>query len=107
MLWWRSKSFSPVFGSNRLRFCSYKLPASEKNLSENNSSKKYFLTKLARCEYLVMFKSHQFNILASSVSAFKFSVAKMPIIYTLISSSTESCCSFSCIAAFDSVLGKE
>ena len=55
-LLWRNKRFSPVFGSNRLSFCSYKLQASENNLSEyteDDGAERYFLAKLARCGYFV------------------------------------------------------
>ena len=50
----KNKSFSPVFGSNRFRFCSYKLPASENNLSEkteDGGAERYLLANLARCVY--------------------------------------------------------
>ena len=90
-LWWRNKSFSPVFGSNRLRFCSYKLPASENNLSEyteDDGAARYFLAKLARCGYFVLFKFHQFNTLSSSVTAFicieKALYSNLSLIYALV-----------------------
>ena len=76
-------NFLPVFRSNQLRFSLYKLPASENNLSEytkDDGAVKYFLVKLARCAYFVLFKFHKFKTLSSSVSAFKLSVAKQSFI---------------------------
>ena len=75
-LWW---SFLSVFGSNQLRYSSYKLTSSENKFSEypeDDRVAKYFLAKLARRGCSVLFKFHQFKILFSSVSVFKFSVAK-------------------------------
>ena len=84
-LWWRNKSFSPVFRSSRSPFSSLEFPASENNPSEytrDDCSTRYFLSKFARYRYFVLFKFHQFKTLSSSVSAFKFSVAKKPFIST-------------------------
>ena len=97
-------SFSPVFESNKSRFSLFKLPSSGNNLSdytEGSSAAWYFLEKLARCGYFVLLKFHQFKTLSSSVSKFKFSVAKEPFISVLISWSIESCCLIFCIAVFD------
>ena len=76
-MWRRNKSFSPVFGSNRFRFCSWMLPASENNLLEytedDSGAERYFLAKLARCGYVALFKFHQVNSLASLICFYKFS----------------------------------
>ena len=81
--------------------CFLKLPASEKNLSkntENDHVEKYFLAKLAIFGYFVLFKFDQFKTLASSVSTFKQSVAKNPLISALNSLLIRCCCSFICVA---------
>ena len=99
------KFFSHIFGINRLRFCSYKLPVSENNLSEyteDDDAARYFPSKLARSVHFVLFKFHQ--TLSSSVFAFKFSVEKKPFTSASIFSSIESCCSSLCVAVLDSIL---
>ena len=68
-LWWKNKCFSSVFGSNRLRFSSYKFPASEK-IFQNDGTAKYFLAKLTRCGYFDSFKFNKFKTLSSFFSAF-------------------------------------
>ena len=45
-LWWKNKSFLPVFGSKWLGFFKYKLPTSENNLSEcteDGSAERYLV----------------------------------------------------------------
>ena len=79
---YKNKVFRSVEAFNYV-FFSYKLPSPENNLSEytkDNSAARYFLVKLARCVYFVLFKFHQFKTLLSWVSSFKFFVAKKPFI---------------------------
>ena len=79
LLWRRNIRFSPVFGSNRLRFRTYKLPASENNLlryTEDDGTARYFLAKLARYGYFVLLEFHKFKTLSSRVSAFSILCSK-------------------------------
>ena len=105
-LWWRNKSFSLVFKSNRLRFCLYKLPASENNFQNTQQMIVQRDTSLQSWQDVGMFNFYQFKTVSSSVYAFKFSLSKNPFNSASFFSSTEFCCSSSYVA-FDYVLNKE
>ena len=108
-LMWRNKSFSPVFGSNQLRFSLYKLPASTKIFQNTlkNTVKQDISLQNGKMWVLVWFNFNQFKTLSSLISAFKFSVAKKSFYAASVSSSIKYRCSSSCVAVFYSILSRK